>query len=292
MKIDGKALAEAILTSVAAKISDLKGNGIVPTLAVILVGDDRESLAYIRQKQKITERIGGRFIFEHLPKTTTPKELAARIAMYNADPTVHGLIVQRPVPIAGDIRTILNTVKPQKDVDGFIPNSPFDVPIAKAVLDILQHIYHLSFSIGHFGDITAKKEQHPDFSTWLQSKSIVILGRGDTAGRPIAEALAKQHCTTSIIHSQTPNPKEIMKSADILISCVGRKEVVITHDIKPGVILMSVGLWRDTDGKLEGDYSEEEVKDIASYYTPTPGGVGPLNIASLMQNLLKACTIK
>ncbi len=169
MKIDGKAIADAILTNLTTQVDALKVKGITPTLAVILVGDDPESLAYIRQKQKATERIGGRFIFEHLPGATLPKELAARIAMYNADGAVHGLIVQRPVPLAGDTKTILNTVKPQKDVDGFIPNSPFDVPIAIAIFAILQNI-------------------HVDY----RQKNIVIVGRGETAGKPIAEAFAKR----------------------------------------------------------------------------------------------------
>lgn len=265
MRIDGQALAEAILSDLTGKVTSLKEQGRVPTLAVILVGDDAESLAYIRQKQKITERIGGRFIFEHLPGATQPKELAARIAMYNTDPAVHGLIVQRPVPIEGDTTAILNTVAAQKDVDGFIPDSPYDVPIATAVLDILESI-------------------HVDFT----NKNIVIVGRGDTAGKPIASAFAKRHCTTSIVHSQSQDPQKIMRSADILISCVGKERVVTAPAVKPDAVLISVGLWRASDGKLRGDYVEDEVKDIAAYYTPTPGGVGPLNIASLMQNLVYA----
>ena len=185
MRIDGKALADAILSTLTQEVLQLKNQRVTPTLAVILVGDDAESLAYIRQKQKITERIGGKFIFEQLPKITTPNELAARIAMYNADNAVHGLIVQRPVPITGDTAAILHTVVPKKDVDGFIPNSPFDVPIAHAVLDILDSI-------------------HADY----MHKKIVIIGRGETAGKPIAAAFAKRHCTTSIIYSTTPNPKK------------------------------------------------------------------------------------
>jgi methylenetetrahydrofolate dehydrogenase (NADP+)/methenyltetrahydrofolate cyclohydrolase len=159
-------------------------------------------------------------------------------------------------------------VDPKKDVDGFVENSPFDVPIAQAIFTILKHI-----------GIT------------VNNKKVVIVGRGETAGKPIAQAFAKQQCATSIIHSQTPNPKEIMKSADILISCVGKERVVAATAVKPGAILISVGLWRAEDGRLHGDYEENEIKDIASFYTPTPGGIGPLNIASLMQNLVKACTM-
>jgi methylenetetrahydrofolate dehydrogenase (NADP+)/methenyltetrahydrofolate cyclohydrolase len=282
MKIDGKAIADGILSDLTKQVAVLKQNNITPTLAVILVGDDPESFAYIRQKQKAMEKIGGRFIFERLPKAALSKEVAARVAMYNRDPHVHGLIVQRPLPQTID-KSINQRVDPKKDVDGLVPTSPFAVPIAMAIFTILKHI---SINPKH--------------------KKIVIIGRGETAGKPIADAFAKRNfatissgvatispqCATSIIHSHTPNPKEIMKSADILISCVGKERVVTPDAVKHGAILISVGLWRAEDGRLHGDYEEEEIKDIASFYTPTPGGVGPLNIACLMQNLVKACTMK
>lgn len=270
MKIDGRALADAILSTLTGEVLQLKKGGVVPTLAVILAGDNVESLAYIRQKQKATEKIGGRFIFEHLPDATRAKELTARIHMYNDDPTVHGLIVQRPLPKHLN-PTIGNFVDPKKDIDGFVPNSPFDVPIATAVLTILEHV-------------------HPNnFTDWLQNQAIVIIGRGETAGKPIAEALKKRHCTTSEIDTKTLNPKELMRSADILISCVGKERIVTSDAIKPGAILLSVGLWHNAEGKIKGDYEDDEIKDIAGFYTPTPGGVGPLNVACLMQNLVKAC---
>ncbi len=261
MKIDGKALADAILADLTSEVKKLH---ILPTLAVILVGDDPESLSYIRQKQKATEKIGGRFIFEKLPKTTLQKELAARVEMYNRDPTVHGLIVQRPLPPHFDV-SINRSIDPKKDVDGFVKNSPFDVPISMAIFTILKNI-----------------------NISIKNKKIVIVGRGETAGKPIAAAFEKQQCATSVITSKTSVPQEIMKTADIIISCVGKKGIVTSDAIKPGAILISVGLWRTEDGKLHGDYEENEIKDIASFYTPTPGGVGPLNIASLMQNLVLA----
>ncbi len=126
------------------------------------------------------------------------------------------------------------------------------------------------------------------FVDWLRSQRVIIVGRGETAGKPIAAAFAAKHCATLVIHSQTPDPKKIMKSADILISCVGKERVVTRDAVKPGAVLLSVGLWRTPEGKVKGDYEEEEIKDIAGYYTPTPGGVGPVNIACLMQNLVRA----
>lgn len=278
MKIDGKALAEDLLSDLTKRVAALKQKNITPTLAVILVGDDPESLAYIRQKQKATEKIGGRFIFEQIPKTALPKEVAARVAMYNRDPSVHGVIVQRPLPAHFDL-SINESVDPKKDVDGFVKNSAFEVPIVQAVLNILEKIFHETYSSG-------------ECMTWLKTQTIVIVGRGETAGKPIAAALAKQQCATSKINSHTPNPNEIMKQADIIISCVGKQGIVTRDALKPGVILISVGLTHGEDGKLHGDYEEDNVKDVASFYTPTPGGVGPLNIASLMQNLVKACTMK
>ena len=137
MRIDGKALAEGIFTDLTKQVSALKQKGITPTLAVILVGDDPESLAYIHQKQKATERIGGKFIFEQLSKTTLPKELAARVEMYNNDPSVHGLIVQRPLPPNLD-SSITQQVNPQKDVEGFVNNSLFEVPIVKAIFTLFE----------------------------------------------------------------------------------------------------------------------------------------------------------
>ncbi len=268
MKIDGKAIADAILTDLTKQVSRLKQKDITPTLAVLLVGDNPESLSYIRQKQIATEKIGGRFIFEQLPKATLPRELAARVDMYNRDPATHALIVQRPLPPHIDA-SVGQTVSRKKDIDGFVNNSPFEVPIAMAIFSILKHI-----------GINAKH------------KKVVIIGRGETAGKPIAEAFEKQQCATSIITSSTPNPQEITQRADIIISCVGKRKIVTADAIKPGVILISVGITRGEDGKLHGDYEEEDVKNIASFYTPTPGGVGPLNIACLMQNLVKTCTIK
>ncbi|MCX6792370.1 MAG: bifunctional 5,10-methylenetetrahydrofolate dehydrogenase/5,10-methenyltetrahydrofolate cyclohydrolase [Candidatus Gottesmanbacteria bacterium] len=264
MKIDGKAIAETIFTDLTKQVAILKQKNITPTLAVILVGDNPESLSYIRQKQKATEKIGGRFIFEQIPKASLSKEVTARVEMYNRDPSVHGLIVQRPLPSHFDL-SINESVDPKKDVDGFVTNSPFDVPIVMAIFTILKHI-----------GIT------------LNNKKIVIVGRGETAGKPIAAALAKRQCATSIIYSKTSNPNEIMKDADVIISCVGKQGVVTGDALKSGAILISVGIWRAEDGKLHGDYEEDDVADIASFYTPTPGGVGPLNIASLMQNLVKA----
>lgn len=244
MKIDGKAIADKILDDLAREV---KKNGIVPTLAVILVGDNPASMAYIKQKQKAADRIGAKVILSN--KLSDVKK-------FSDDPSVHGIIIQRPLPNDKIPEVILT-----KDVDGFEKKSPFTVPVAMAVETIL----------------------NTTGTDWNNQK-IVVIGRGETAGKPIA-AYFKQ---STVVHSQTPNPEKILKTADIIISCVGKERVVTT--IKPGAILIGVGIWRDNEGKLRGDYDEEEIKDIASHYTPTPGGVGPVNVACLMQNLIKALT--
>lgn len=277
MRIDGKTIAEDILTKLTREITNLKKRGVTPTLAVVIVGDNPVNLAYIKQKQKAAEKIGARVIVTNS---------IADLQSLNSDPNIHGIIVQRPVPEGvGEYH-----VTPKKDVDGFEPNSPFDVPVVLAVWKLIE-------------------------STGQTPKKLVVIGRGETAGAPIARYLNRrfatspdvattsngfatsprerrdnQQCATSVIHSKTPNPTELMKQADCIISCVGKERVVTADAIKPGAILIGVGIWRDDSGKLRGDYNEAEIEKIASYYTPTPGGVGPVNVACLMQNLVKSAS--
>lgn len=280
MKLDGKRIADDMLTHLAGHMAELKNSGLIPTLAVILVGDDPASLAYIKQKQNAAERIGARVVFNHQPATITSGHLKELIAFYNNDPGIDGLIVQRPVPkTLGEVSDILASVRKEKDVDGFVTNSPFDVPVAAAIGEILKTIHR-------------QTPQAAPYTDWLKEKHIVIIGRGETAGVPIHRYLEKLHCRTSVTHSQTPHPEVVMKHADIIISCVGKERVVTKEQIKPGAIVISVGIWRDELGKLRGDYDETDIADTVSWYSPTPGGVGPINVACLMQNLLKACMMK
>lgn len=279
MKIDGTTLADTLLTNLSETVSTLKKADITPTLAVLLVGDDPSSLSYIRQKQKAAERIGAAVILEHLPQTTSADTLRSAIAHYNNDPTVHGLIVQRPVPVAG-VGDILNTVSPAKDVDGFIPQSPFEVPVVRSVLTILNTMYD---------NLRTSGLVQTEFKQWLNGQTIAVIGRGETAGKPIAEALMKYDCATSIINSTTPNQETITRSSTIVIGCVGKEKIITKRMLKRGVILIAVGVHKGKDGKLHGDYEEADIESIASFYTPTPGGVGPLNVACLMQNLVDAC---
>ncbi|MBI3955774.1 bifunctional 5,10-methylenetetrahydrofolate dehydrogenase/5,10-methenyltetrahydrofolate cyclohydrolase [Candidatus Gottesmanbacteria bacterium] len=270
MKIDGRAIADQILSGLQKRISALKRKGVIPTLAVIQVGDDPGSAAYIRQKQKAAEYIGAKLIVSHQSSAISLQTLQNISQQYGDDQSVHGIIVQRPLPDALRAPNILLS----KDVDGFLPNSPYPVPVAEAVLKILES----TFSASTHSRINA-----------LTTKHIVVIGRGETAGKPIADTFIKMGCMISVIHSQTPNPDRITKNADIVVSCVGKPNVVRRDNIKQGAILISVGLWRDSDGKLHGDYEEDDIQEMASFYTPTPGGVGPVNVACLMANLYRSC---
>jgi methylenetetrahydrofolate dehydrogenase (NADP+)/methenyltetrahydrofolate cyclohydrolase len=166
---------------------------------------------------------------------------------------------------------VTDTVQLSKDVDGFLPNSPFNVPVALSVGEILQSV-------------------DPNFPQSAKDKKIVVIGRGETAGGPIYQYLVKVGLSPEVVHSKTTNPDEIIKNADIVISCVGKKDVITAANTKPGATLVSVGIWRDENGKLHGDYDVSAIASIAQHYTPTPGGVGPVNVACLMQNLIAAAT--
>jgi len=280
MLIDGKYIAQNILKNLKIQTEQLKTSGIIPTLAVILIGYDPGSLSYIRQKEKACEAIGATLSLTHKSGVTS-NELNKLIRAANTNRSIHGIIVQRPLPgELGDATKLLKNIVKYKDIDGFDINSPFDPPVALAVIEILKECYKCI--------INEKGLMDNDFSKWLCDRKIAIIGRGETAGKPINKYLLKLNCATTVINSQTVNPAEIVKKMDIIISCVGKERTVRRNMIKLDSIVISVGLWRDSSGKLGGDYDEDEIKDFAGFYTPTPGGVGPVNVACLMTNLIMA----
>jgi methylenetetrahydrofolate dehydrogenase (NADP+) / methenyltetrahydrofolate cyclohydrolase len=194
----------------------------------------------------------------------------------NQDRDVHGIIVQRPLPDTIDKQGLAESTMPEKDIDGFHSQSLYGIPVALAVVKILERMYG---------------KKHPtknDFTTWLHAQRIVCLGKGDTAGKPIIEHLQKQGMHPDIVDSQTPDPQEVTRHADIIISSVGKPGVINESNIKPGAILIGVGITKDGNESLLGDFDVDAIKDIAGYYTPTPGGVGPVNVAFLLNNLILA----
>ncbi len=283
MKIDGKAIADKILSNLSQEVGKLKERGMVPTLAVILVGDNPASLSYIKQKQKAAEQIGAKIELCHVSSVTSQEELKKLVEKYNNDPNIHGIIVQRPLPAPLENSSIVRTIEPSKDVDGFVPNSPFTVPVAKAVLTILEEVFNLEKS-----HPASRIPHNVSFADWLKTQCSVVIGRGETAGKPITNTLGERGCMISVVHSKSGDPTEVIKKMNIVVSCVGKERVVTAPMLAPNTILIGVGIWRDETGKLRGDYEEDEIKDVTAYYTPTPGGVGPVNVACLMQNLVLA----
>lgn len=271
MKIDGKAIAEDILRSLRMRVQRYNAQGCTPCVAIILVGADPASLAYVRQKELKVQKIGAHATVIRLPQNSSEEKLLLTIEQCNNDNNIHGIIVQRPLPSRIDIHKINNAVVPSKDIDAFHPTSPYHMPLATAVLKILEHI-----------------NKRANFAEWLKSHRIVIVGKGQTGGGPTIELLKKMEIEPTVVDSKTKNPKEVTRKADILICAVGKPNLITRNMIKKGAILIAVGMYRGKDGKLHGDYEENDIKDIASYYTPIPGGVGPVNVAMLLHNLLEA----
>lgn len=272
MKIDGRKIAEGILEELKKRVENLKEKNIIPHLVVILIGNDPVSSSYVNQKKINAEKIGAKISIHQFSYSVTGKFVLGLLNDLNHLTSVHGIIVQRPLPKAIDKNKISLGIDPKKDVDGFHPASYFQPPLALAVLRILRSLL----------------AQGDSFIKRLKDKKIVIIGKGETGGKPIIDTFRKMGIDPKITDSKTPNPQSLTKKADIIISCVGKPNVIKPEMIKKGVILVGVGLYKGEDGKMHGDYDEEEIKNKASFYTPTPGGVGPVNVAMLLKNLVKA----
>jgi len=263
MKIDGKLLSANILDSLKPEVENLKKSRITPTLAIILIGNDRSSQSYIKQKQLRADEIGVNIKLFHF-ESISEEKLIKLIEELNNNITIHGIIVQRPLPKNFNKEVISRIISPEKDVDGFNDESGFDAPVALAVIEILK-----SIGINDFAD-----------------KKIVVIGKGETAGLPIIKLLDKFEINFEIIDSKTENPDEIIKNADIIISAVG-KNIIKPEILNKNQILIGVGLFLEGE-KLKGDYNSAEIENKVKYFTPTIGGVGPVNVSFLMKNLLQA----
>ncbi len=282
MLLDGRTVANFILEDLADRVHILVGTeGFAPHMAVVRVGDNPETTSYVLQKEKKAKEIGALVSVYNHPENITQEKLQATIDFLKNDPSVHGIILQLPIPKNLNEQALIASIPPEKDIDGFTPNSPFTVPIASAIMKLLE-IPMIKETI-KTGD---------SFNDWLKSKQIVVMGKGTTGGLPIIVELRKRGAAPLIIDSQTKNPEDLTKKADIIITAVGKRGVLTKNMIKKDVILLNVGMTRGDDEKFYGDYSEEDVKDIAGWYTPTPGGVGPVNVACLMENLVVAAENK
>lgn len=265
MKIDGRKIAGDILHNLATSTEQLKLKGIIPHLVIIQIGNDPASDSYINQKEVRASEIGAKVTTQNYEAGIANQELFDKIETLNNDSTVHGIIVQRPVPTQIDNDRLNIAIDSKKDVDGFHPSSPFEAPIALAVMEIL--------------DREGVK---------LEGKTVTVVGKGLAGGAPIIKTLKKRGVRPQVIDSQTTNSDDLLKNSDIVISAVGKANIITRENIKEGSILISLGMHKEEDGKFHGDYEESEVEQKAHLYTPTPGGVGPVNVACLLQNLVQS----
>lgn len=284
MRIDGKFIASEIKKEHKIHVEKLQNKNIFPHLFVILIGNDPASVTYVGQKQKVANEIGVKFSLFKEAGPLKSSDLIEKVNKLNADPTVHGIIIQKPVPIDIEREELDRLVVSQKDVDGFHPDSPFTPPVASAVIKILEWVAKDCCSNA---ESPLKQNYCQPFKDWLKEKKIMVIGRGETAGKPIATTLTKMGVPFTVAHSKTINLKESCLVSDIIISCVGRSNIVRHDMISSRTILIGVGLHSEND-KLQTDYNQEEITDVAAYYTPVPGGVGPVNVACLFENLLKS----
>jgi methylenetetrahydrofolate dehydrogenase (NADP+)/methenyltetrahydrofolate cyclohydrolase len=284
MVIDGRALAQTILEELRKRVETLQEQkGIIPHLGIIRVGDDPATTSYVNQKERMGKRIGGLVSTYNYPQAVTQKELLESIHFLQTKGEIHGLIVQLPLPQHLPEETLIQAILPEKDVDGFLKNSPFVMPIAAAVMRILQEIHILEQGRQDFS------RELSEFKAWLGTQKIVVMGKGKTGGKPIIDLFHTLHIAPLIIDSKTNNIAEITRSADILICAVGNRGTIITEGmIKNDAILIGIGMHLGADGKLHGDYEIDDIKDKAAYYTPIPGGVGPVNAAMLLVNVVQA----
>lgn len=276
--IDGKAVSAKVKAQVAQETEELKAKGVCPGLAVVIVGDDPASRIYVNNKKKACAA-AGIYSEEHaLPGDTTQEELLDLIDALNKREEIHGILVQSPLPKGLDEAAVVEKIDPQKDVDAFH---------AYNVGKIMQGKYTF-LPCTPAGVIELIKSTGVD----ICGKQCVVIGRSDIVGKPMAMLLLHENGTVTICHSRTKNLGEICKSADILVSAVGKAHFVTGDMVKPGAVVIDVGMNRDENGKLCGDVEFSEAEPVAGYITPVPGGVGPMTIAMLLKNTLTAARLQ
>lgn len=271
--IDGKAIAALIRAEQATRAAHLKENGIEPALAVILVGEDPASKVYVRNKARACKECGIRSEVIRMSAETTQAELMAEIERVNSDPALHGLLIQLPLPAHLDEAAALAAVDWRKDVDGFHKMN------AGALLEGEEGVRPCTPA----GCMELLRRSHVP----LTGANAVVVGRSNIVGKPMALLLLQKNCTVTIAHSRTRNLADVTRAADILVVAVGRAGMITGDMIKPGAVVMDVGINR-VDGKVVGDVDFESAKEVASYITPVPGGVGAMTIAMLMENTVEA----
>lgn len=276
--IDGKELSKKIRKELKLEADRLRQKKIIPKLAVILVGDDSASKVYIRNKSKACEDVGVEFEEILLDSNTSMEKLLSIIDELNVRKDINGILLQSPIPKGLDIQEAFERIDYKKDVDGFNP-----INVGKLMIGQDTFI-----SCTPYGIIKMLEA----YNIEIEGKHAVVIGRSNIVGKPLSQCLLNKNATVTICHSRTRNLSEITRTADILISAVGKTDMVTADMIKDGAIVIDVGMNRNDEGKLVGDVDFEKVKEKASYITPVPGGVGPMTIAMLMNNVIKATKLQ
>jgi len=289
--IDGKAIAQDIRTELAAKCADLKATkNVTPGLAVVLIGERRDSATYVRMKKKACEEVGITSFGYDFPVSVTQEEILALIAELNANPEVHGILVQLPIPETIDEKAVLNAIAPEKDVDGLHP-----LNVAKLMVGSTHAGTRQSWMFEEIDFHVACTPQGciellDRSGVEISGKSAVVLGRSNIVGLPVAMLLMRRDATVTIVHSRTADPGAVVRQADIVIAAIGRANYVPPDWLKPGCVVIDVGINSVDDAtkksgyRLVGDVDFEPAKSVASKITPVPGGVGPMTIAMLLRN--------
>ncbi|WP_103594108.1 bifunctional methylenetetrahydrofolate dehydrogenase/methenyltetrahydrofolate cyclohydrolase FolD [Campylobacter concisus] len=279
MKIlDGKAVSLKVKESVKVRADELKKFGVEPTLAVVLVGEDKASQTYVRAKEKACNEYGIKSVAHRLSENTTQNELLALINVLNLDDSIHGILVQLPLPKHIDTNVVLAAIDPRKDVDGF-----HAVNVGKLVSGLEGFV-----PCTPLGVMEILKEYGIDAA----GLNAVVIGRSNIVGKPMANLLLNASATVTVTHSKTKNLKEICKNADLIVAAIGKPFFLKADMVKDGAVVVDVGINRLDDGRLVGDVDFDEVAPKCSYITPVPGGVGPMTIAMLLNNTILAAQAK
>ncbi|MEN9617932.1 MAG: Bifunctional protein FolD protein [Pseudomonadota bacterium] len=272
--IDGNALSKQLRAQVAADTAALKAKGLTPGLAVVLVGDNQASQVYVRNKVKACEDAGLHSVLEKYEATMTEADLLARVEALNNDSSIHGILVQLPLPAHIDAQKVIEAISPAKDVDGF------HIASAGALMTSMPGFWPCT----PYGCMKMLESIGYD----LKGKHAVVIGRSNIVGKPMALMLLQKDATVTVAHSRTQNLKVLTLQADVIVAAVGKRNVLTADMVKPGAVVLDVGMNRNDEGKLCGDVDFDGVKEVAGYITPVPGGVGPMTITMLLVNTLES----
>jgi methylenetetrahydrofolate dehydrogenase (NADP+)/methenyltetrahydrofolate cyclohydrolase len=272
--IDGNALSKQLRAEVAQRAGALRARGVIPGLAVVLVGENPASQVYVRNKVKACQDNGLHSVLEQYPATLSEADLLARVDALNKDPAIHGILVQLPLPGHIDAQNVIESISPAKDVDGFHVASAGALMVGQPGF----------WPCTPYGCMKMLESIGYD----LKGKHAVVIGRSNIVGKPMALMLLQKNATVTICHSATKDLKAMTLQADVIVAAVGKRNVLTADMVKPGTVVIDVGMNRNDEGKLCGDVDFDGVKEVAGYITPVPGGVGPMTITMLLVNTLEA----